>query len=134
MTPATSGVDHVGLAVKDLKASAAFFIDVLHFEKLGEKPDYPAVFVTDGHVKITLWQVAHPQEAAAFNREQNVGLHHLAFKLESFDQLNTLYEKLKTIENVFVEFAPEFLGGGPSRHMMIYEPSGIRIEFIVRAA
>jgi lactoylglutathione lyase len=31
---------------------------------------------------------------------------------------------------VRVEFAPELLRGGPAKHCMLYEPSGIRVEFI----
>lgn len=132
MNPITTGVEHVGLAVKNVSTTARFFKDILGFTQLGEKPDYPAVFLTDGVTKITLWQVNNPESATPFNRRENIGLHHLAFKLESDAALDVLYEKLRVTPNVIIEFAPELLGKGPSRHMMLYEPSGIRIEFIVR--
>ncbi|MHB8473850.1 MAG: VOC family protein [Gammaproteobacteria bacterium] len=32
--------------------------------------------------------------------------------------------------NVQIEFAPERVGDGPAKHMMCYEPSGVRVEFI----
>ena len=128
----TNGIDHIGLTVKDVSATANFFIDVLGFSKLGERPDYPAIFVTDGAIRITLWQVRDPDEALPFNRHQNVGLHHLAFKVENDEALDLLHAKLKTVKNVKIEFAPELQGRGPSRHMMISEPSGARIEFLVR--
>lgn len=129
--PITKGINHAGLAVKDLKATAAFFIDTLGFEKAGEKPDYPAIFVTDGAAFITLWQVENPATATAFDRRKNVGLHHLAFTLHSLKELHSLHEKLSTMENVIIEFAPEFLGDGPTTHMMIRDPSGLRFEFVV---
>ena len=132
MAQVTQGAEHVGLAVKDIKTTAQFFTDILGFTRLGEKPDYPAIFLTDGITKITLWQVSNPENATPFNRRENIGLHHLAFKLESDAALHALYEKLKMTPNIVIEFAPELLGKGPSRHMMMHEPGGIRIEFIVR--
>jgi hypothetical protein len=39
---------------------------------------YPVVFVSDGQGILTLWQVESPEEAIAFNRRTNVGLHHMA--------------------------------------------------------
>ena len=47
-TAATSGAHHIGLTVPDLVAARAFFEGVLGFRVVGEKPDYPAVFVSDG--------------------------------------------------------------------------------------
>ena len=51
----TLGIHHLGLSVPDIKQTAAFFIDQLHFKQVGEKPDYPAIFVSDGTVMLTLW-------------------------------------------------------------------------------
>ncbi len=132
MAQLTQGVEHVGLTVRNVEESAAFFIDVLGFKKIGEKPDYPAVFVTDGTTKITLWQAKDASSATPFDRNNNIGLHHLAFKLESFEALDATYEKIKVVKGVTIEFAPELMGQGPSRHMMFYEPGGTRIELIVR--
>ena len=46
---------------------------------------------------------------------------------------NGLHDKLATTDGVAVEFAPESLGGGPTRHMMCAIPGGIRMEFIAPA-
>src|SRR6201997_5093039 len=45
----TSGIDHVGLAVRDLNLTRDFFVECLQWKQVGEKPDYPAAFVSDGH-------------------------------------------------------------------------------------
>lgn len=132
MSALTLGVEHVGLAVRNLQETAAFFTGLLGFAVLGERADYPACFLTDGVTKITLWQVEAPQSATPFNRRENIGLHHLAFKLENDAALDALHEKLQSAPGVRVEFAPALVGKGPSRHMMVYEPGGIRIEFVVR--
>ncbi len=125
----TNGVHHIGLSVKDLKASSNFFIKALKFKKVAEKPDYPAIFVSDGTIMITLWQVTNKKTAVDFNRKKNVGLHHLALKLNSFEELDTMYEHLKNWPGVKFQFSPELMGKGPNKHMMLFEPSGIRIEF-----
>jgi catechol 2,3-dioxygenase-like lactoylglutathione lyase family enzyme len=65
---------------------------------------------------------------AEFNKNKNVGLHHIALSVADEEGLNQLYERLKE-NGVRIEFSPEILGQGPAKHMMCYEPSGIRIEF-----
>lgn len=128
----TLGIDHVGLTVKYLKETAAFFTEQLGWKIIGEMPNYPAIFISNGHTRLTLWQAENPEAAVAFNRKANIGLHHLAIGLPSFEELDRLYEKLKSVSNITIEFAPELSGNGPHRHMMIREPSGIRIEFVHR--
>jgi catechol 2,3-dioxygenase-like lactoylglutathione lyase family enzyme len=47
------GFDHVGLSVRDLAISRKFFCDCLGWRVVGERPDYPAAFVSDGHGVLT---------------------------------------------------------------------------------
>ena len=128
--PLTLGAHHVGLTVPDLAQTRSFFIDTLGFSQLGEVPDYPAVFVSDGTTMITLWQAQDPQSATPFDRKNVIGLHHLAFKVADAAALATLGDKLAQTEGVEIEFAPEDLGAGPAQHMMCAIPGGIRVEFI----
>lgn len=126
------GLDHVGLTVTDLDGSVAFFTDSLGFEVRGGDKEYPAVFLGNGEIIITLWRASDPKAARPFDRKKNVGLHHLAFSVPSFDALDDLHERLRNTPSVTIEFAPELNQGGPAMHMMIREPSGNRIEFIHR--
>ena len=126
------GVDHVGLAVSNLENSKTFFTDALGFKVLGKDSDYPAYFLNNGAITVTLWQTTNGDKATPFNRKTNVGLHHLAFQVETLEKLNQLHDKLKSTAGVTIEFAPENLGRGPTQHMMIREPSGNRLEFITR--
>ena len=130
----TKGVHHVGLTVPDLDATLAFFTDVLAFETVGELPDYPAVFLSDGTTMITLWQTTNPEKMIPFDRHNVVGLHHLALVVDSSDALHELHDLLAQKDSVTVEFAPEPLGDGPSEHMMCFIPGGIRLEFIAPVA
>jgi len=124
------GINHFGLTVIDLDASELFFTEVLGFELLGRDDEYPSVAVANDEILITLWRVTNSDTAVQFDRQNNVGLHHLAFNVGSFDELDALHEILSVSPGVVVEFSPEPLSGGPTRHMMIREPSGNRLEFI----
>ncbi len=127
--PITSGINHIGLAVADLQASTGFFVNQLGWSESGYDASYPRTAVTDGTLKITLWQIDHSQPTNPFNRRQNVGLHHLALHIETEAELYDLADQLAAVENVEIEFMPEFMGNGPRKHFICYEPSGIRIEF-----
>lgn len=129
--PATLGVHHVGLAVTDLEASTAFFVDGLGWQLGGRDPAYPATFVSDGVVLVSLWQVKDPASAVPFDRRRNVGLHHLALEVSDVEALGRLHDRLAKMEGVRIEFGPEPNRGGPTIHMIVYEPSGNRIEFTV---
>ncbi len=126
--PMTQGVHHIGLNVDRLEASAAFFIDVLGWKETRRDPDYPAIFVTDGKIMLTLWGAA--EDARHFDFRHNVGLHHVAFTVASREALDAVHARIKTTQDVSIEFAPELLRDGPAMHMMCFEPSGIRVEFI----
>jgi len=130
--PAVGAVDHVGMTVTDLEASKALFVDVLGFAVRGKDDSYPAYFLSNGAATVTLWRAEDPAAAIAFDRRRNVGLHHLALSVASFDQLDALHQALMTHPGVTIEFAPELAYGGPSKHMMFREPSGNRIELVHR--
>jgi len=132
--PVTRGAHHVGLTVPNLDTTRKFFLDSLGYKQVGEVPDYPAVFLTDGNLMITLWQATDPLHAVPFDRKNVIGLHHLALKVENDAALDRIHKRLQNTDGVRMEFAPESLLGGPTRHMMCYIPGGIRIEFIAPAS
>lgn len=127
-TPITKGSHHIGLAVSKLEESANFFTSLLGWKEVKRNEAYPAIFVSDGNIMLTLWATKE-EPAVPFDRHKNIGLHHVAFKVESEDDLNALHQRLAD-HGTHIEFAPEQLGPGPARHMMCYEPSGIRVEFV----
>ena len=123
----TQGAHHVGLTVPNLSEAKDFFINGLGFNQVGEVPDYPAVFVSDGTILITLWQAENPESAVPFDRRSNIGLHHLALRTTD---LATLVSELRTRSDVDIEFEPESLGDTGIQHMMCRIPGNIRLEFI----
>ena len=126
----TSGVHHVGLSVPDLDAASRFFCDALGFSVAGERPDYPARFVSDGTTLITLWQVSDRANATPFDRRANIGLHHLALGVANDEALDLVHGRVAAHPGVTVEFAPEPIReGAKTRHFICQMPGGIRIEF-----
>ena len=129
-TAKTKGAHHVGLTVPELAAAREFFIDALSFSQVGEVPDYPAAFLSDGSLMITLWQAEDPENAVPFDRRSNIGLHHLALSVGDADDLERLSAELASREDLDVEFEPEGLGNSGIQHMMCRIPGNIRLELI----
>jgi catechol 2,3-dioxygenase-like lactoylglutathione lyase family enzyme len=126
----TQGIHHLGLTVPDIKEASAFFIDALGFTEVGGSPSYPSIFITDGTVMLTLWQAENPEQAVAFDRKANIGLHHFALRLAENTELAALHERLSARDDVTIEFAPEALGESGLQHMMCRIPGNIRLELI----
>ena len=124
----TKGIAHLGLSVKRLDETIAFFTNVLEWEKLSYDETYPRAAVSDGNLYLTLWQVDHSKSVTEFDRRQNIGLHHLALAITSEAALNDLAAKIESYPRCKIEFMPELLRDGPNIHMMFYEPGGIRLE------
>ena len=124
----TVGLNHLGLAVKDLNETTRFFTEYLGWQESGYDSAYPRTSVTDGVVRLTLWQTDQSLGINEFHRRRNIGLHHVAFEVTSEEALENTYAALK--DKVKIEFPPEPIGEGPRKHMMCYEPGGIRVEFI----
>jgi catechol 2,3-dioxygenase-like lactoylglutathione lyase family enzyme len=68
--PVTKGAHHIGFTVSKLEESARFFTNILGWKEVGRKPDYPAIFVSDGKILITLWEV---KEDAPVQSNRNKG-------------------------------------------------------------
>ncbi len=126
--PITKGSHHIGLTVSRLEESADFFVSLLGWKEVRRNGEYPAIYVSDGSIMVTLWAIKE-QPSNQFNKNKNVGLHHVAFQVENEAALSSLNTRLIN-GGVKIEFSPELLGKGPAKHMMCYEPSGIRVEFI----
>ena len=100
------------------------------WEDLGRDDSYPRSTVSDGKLRLTLWQVDQDEGMTAFDRRKNVGLHHVAIEVASKDALFELARDVAAWPGVSMEFPPELLGTGPRMHTMFAEPGGIRLELI----
>ncbi|MDF1693340.1 MAG: VOC family protein [Zhongshania sp.] len=130
MHQSTQGIHHLGLTVKDIHDTCGFFCDRVGFKVVGEKPDYPAIFVSDGTIMLTLWQAKSDNPTVSFDRHHNIGLHHFALRVADHKALEVLHNRLEGLAGVDIEFKPEPLGQTDIMHMMCTIPGGIRVEFI----
>ena len=125
----TCGIHHLGLAVNSLFETRDFFTEKLGWDESGYDPDYPRCAVSDGSVRLTLWEIDHSLENNPFDMRANIGLHHLALEVASEVDLIQLADQLSQDESIRIEFMPELMGNGPRKHFICYEPGGMRIEF-----
>jgi lactoylglutathione lyase len=127
----TTGIDHVGLTVPDLDATTEFFLGALGWSQIGGDPDYPAVYLSDGVTKVTLW-AAWSDDPTPADRETIIGLHHLAFRVATRAALDDVFDAVAAWPGVVVEFAPQLNPPeiGPRAHCIVFEPGGNRIEFV----
>lgn len=126
----TRGIHHIGLTVPDLDQARAFFCGVLGFDEVGGVPEYPSIFVSDGDVFLTLWRAADPLTARAFDRRNNIGLHHLSLGVADDAALDAVWDRVRLLPDVVVDAAPSIIRpGSPACHFLIFIPGGIRVEF-----
>lgn len=118
---------HVGLNVSDLQRSTDFYCHALGFEQLAASSDDAKRWVflgVDDKVTLTLWQ----QSSGTFSTA-TPGLHHLAFEVDSIEQV-------RAVESTLREFAVEFAHDGVVAHgegldsggIFFTDPDGIRLE------
>ena len=88
-TIVTKGAHHIGLTVSKLEESAAFFTKLLGWKEVKRRDDYPAIFVSDGNIMITLWK-SKLLNPPVFDKN-HIGLHHIAFMVDSEAALNACH-------------------------------------------
>jgi len=87
-------IGHVVLKVRDLAQAQAFYTEVLGFEVVSQFDQAPAVFLSLGeqHHDIALFEVSL---AAMGPIADQVGLHHVALQLESYEALKDAHAELQ---------------------------------------
>jgi catechol 2,3-dioxygenase-like lactoylglutathione lyase family enzyme len=77
------GIDHVALAVADVERSAAWFIEVLGFERRFEGMwDGIPVFVGKGTTALALFPRRDGRDSAAAEQRKQTDMLHLAFRAD----------------------------------------------------
>lgn len=105
-----SGVHHFGLTVRDVEASAAWYIDVLGFRRVGDfnSPDgaYRKVFLRHDGVQQRLGLAQHRNGGQDAFDETRVGLDHLAFAVSNRGELDAWATRLDASGVVHSPVAP----------------------------
>lgn len=92
MTDSLNGIHHIGVVVRDIEASAAWYVEKLGFERLYAYgwPGVQAAFIGRGDLKIELFQndeatpMAEERETAQTNLRIG-GINHFAIRVGDLD-------------------------------------------------
>ncbi|MDJ1372702.1 VOC family protein [Gulosibacter molinativorax] len=140
MSGKVARLGHVGIAVEDIDRSVAFYTEVLGM-RLTEMFRYDESTVGHGsavlagafvrgwedtiHHRLSIFTLrdANPEKPSA----RSLGLHHIAFEMDSSDDLLTLYRRFKEREVPIVNARI----GGPGNQPRFYglDPDGNLLEF-----
>jgi len=140
------GADHTCYTVKDLDAARYFYCDTLGFEIAHARPEitnryfreiigFPDAVVRDLYLKIPgtdhyleLFEYMHPKGVEQDTTHNKPGSSHIAYLV---DDLQSLFDRLKTVENIEFISDPVYLDEGPNEGgwaLYMKDPNGIVIE------
>jgi catechol 2,3-dioxygenase-like lactoylglutathione lyase family enzyme len=126
------GIHHVDLAVADVERSLTFYLDLLGPLGWAEEVRYPTyrgteevVYMEDSNTGAMLG--LRPADGGA-HRYYDVGIEHLAFEVESRDEVNAAHERC-VAAGARIHYPPE-----EDRDVegywafFVFDPDGMRIE------
>ena len=136
---AARALHHVSITVNDFERSRAFYATL--FEALGAGPVFEATGAPHKHegcrmvlfagpgVMFGVWEAAPEHRGASFDRYR-VGLHHVAFALESRKEIDALHDKL-VASGVTILDPPAEYPYAPGYYALFFtDPDGIKLEVV----
>ena len=108
---------HVHVAVEDLGASIRFYSHLFAAEPTVLKPDYAKWMLEDPRVNFAISQ-----------REEGSGIRHLGIQVESHEELEEVYERLRRAEGPVLEEGATTCCYAKSEKSWIADPQGIEWE------
>jgi catechol 2,3-dioxygenase-like lactoylglutathione lyase family enzyme len=118
---------HVKLAVKDFKKSKEFYsllFKQLEFQQVADH-ETSAAWVTREGFGVWISQAKRTQPAYVFSAP---GLHHICFKAKSKEEVDAVYNNLKTKTHIF-DAPAAYLEYSPIYYAVFFaDPDGIKLE------
>ena len=129
---AARGIHHVDLAVADVDASLSFYRDLLGPLGLAEEVRYPTyrgteevVYLVDAHDRRGIG--LRPADGGAHSY-YDVGIEHLAFEVESRDDVDAAHERCLA-RGARIHFPPQEDRDEEGYYaFFVFDPDGMRIE------
>jgi len=124
-------IHHFGLTVRDVDASADWYVDTLGFHRTG---DYDApdgsrrkIFLEHDGLRARLGLTSHPRGSTERFDETHVGLDHLAFELSSREELDEWAQRFSAAGVVFSPVAAA--NSIPGAAVLVFrDPDNIQLE------
>jgi len=127
-------LDHIGIAVKNLRESIQFFKDILGLELIGveEVPEEKVrvAMIKAGDVRLELLEATDEDSAIAkYIKKRGEGIHHIAFRVDDADEVSRQL-KNKGLRLVYEE--PKIVSKGSRKVNFIHPKSahGILLEIM----
>jgi lactoylglutathione lyase len=118
---------HIGINVTDLQRSSAFYANALGLQHIGGSTEggQKFAFLGDGtRLLLTLWEQSSGQFSAT-----TPGLHHLAFSVDSMDEVRAAESRLRSAGAKFIyNGAVAHAEGRDSGGIFFEDPDGTRLE------
>ncbi len=132
-TPGLGGFHHVGLTVRDLAASAAWYADLLGLVKVSELPDQEGrgakVILRHPSSGFVLGLAQHQANAGEPFSEFRTGLDHVAFAVPSDEALEAWRQRL---DEQGVRYSPPYPSPSGLGNVLVFrDPDNIQLEFYV---
>ena len=126
-----SGLHHLGLTVNDVEVSAAWYEEILGFERVGEyaSPDGERrkAFLRHPHLNVRLGLAQHRSGSGTRFDETRIGLDHLAFGVDSGAELLEWHERLAARGVPHTPVAPA--NSIPGAAVLVFrDPDNIQLE------
>lgn len=124
------GIHHIDLAVRDVERSLAFYLAVLGPLGLKEAERYPSYRGTEEIVYLCYGEQYLGLRPADGGEHQyyNVGIEHLAFYVDTRDEVDAAYERCVGI-GARIHYPPEEDRDIDGYYeLFVFDPDGIRIE------
>ncbi len=130
MRPLLTGIDHIYLSVTDFRKSEIFYDQLM--AALGfRKSNMPIAGEEHAHYYAPSLQLSiRPAKATTRHCPYLAGLHHLCFRCDTIDDVDTCFRLLSEFENLQAKpkLYPEY---GPDYYSFFFtDPDGIRLEIV----
>ena len=128
------GIEHIDLTVNDLRKSAAFYdrvLGALGFKRLDEDDaGEHDIRWGNAHLTIALRAASREHTGAGFDRYR-VGLHHLALKVRSREQVDAFHQFLRDEKLEVLDAPAEYPQYGRGYYaVFLADPDGIKLEVV----
>ncbi len=123
-----NGIAHIQLTVNDLQRAIPFYEEVLAFmgmQAVVKNPEF--LYMIGGRAAVAIARSSPENRDAAFD-QRRIGLHHICFRARSREDVDSLYEFLRT-RPIKIIRPPTDGSWAPGYYSVLFEdPEGIRLE------